>query len=336
MTLPGQGDGYFTKGMGSVPGQGEVPPASWPTEGERSGTAGTHNLETGMLGVGWEYLRTEIQLPFEESPRTRPFTLRQSSALTHNRGLKEVAFGLPSLLGSPGLLLSLSQFPTAQEGTRPGLPSNHRAGLHPPLPCEGKSELPRERTWWEGWKLQPSRDPWGVRGKSPQEEGEALTDTRFPRSVPALSGQRDGKGVPEAAATPGAVPPQAVLQARSLVLSGPRGVRRATAQGCFSRARPSPRPQRVRAEEGVLRAGRARTRHPERRAGRIPKAQPAPPPPPPARQGPRLTGLAEAGSRRRRRARGSAGPGPPVGGSSTPPPSRPAPLPPLPHTFHRK
>lgn len=106
-----------------------------------------------------------------------------------------------------------------------------------PCPARGKANCPGNVRGGRAGHCSLQGIPGGCGEKSPQEKGEALTDTRFPRSVPALSGQRDGKGVPEAAATPGDV-----LRARSLVLSGRRGVRRATAQGCFSRARPSPRP----------------------------------------------------------------------------------------------
>lgn len=77
-------------------------------------------------------------------------------------------------------------------------------------------------------------------------------------------------------------------------------------------------------DQGVPRAGWAQTRRPEQWAGRIPSPQPTPSSS--AGTGPRLTRLAEAGSRRSCSAGGSARPGQPAGGSSTPLPPRPAPL----------
>lgn len=237
---------------------------------------------------------------------------------------------MPSLLGSPRRLLSLAQFPTAQDGTGPGPPSNLRAGLPTPALRGGKRTA--QGTYVVGGlKTAAFKGSLGGEGESLQGEGEALTDMRFPGLFLLSRAKEIGKGVPRL------LRPQGTCRPKPCCGQGPRlrligaGGRRATTQGCFSRARPSPRPAAVRAGAGVLRAGRARTRHPERWAGRTPRAQPAPRPPrsPTHRPGegripasPQSPGLGR--------------PGPPAGGSSTPPPPRPAPLPPLPHTFHRK
>lgn len=69
MTLPGQGDGYFIKGMGDTPGKGEVlalpqMQKEWGGKCQRPGVATTHHLETSVLGVGGilEYLNTASSL----------------------------------------------------------------------------------------------------------------------------------------------------------------------------------------------------------------------------------------------------------------------------------
>ena len=142
-------------------------------------------------------------------------------------------------------------------------------------------------------------------------EGAALTGTRFPGSVRLSRAIEIGKGVPRLLGFQGTRRSHALLGSGWTAQAG-CGI----AQGRVSGARPSLRPPtgpgRGIQDAAPRTTGRA---EPERPA----RPQPARAPDSPAwwRQDPCVA--AAPGAR----------PGPPVGGSSTPPPPRPAPLPPL-------
>lgn len=204
------------------------------------------------------------------------------------------------------------------------LPNLHAGPPHP-QPCEGESELPRGCTWWEGLELQPSREPCCAGdlckgGDYADRHAVARQGLHFPATD-------IGTGVPRLLRPQGTcLLPHALLWTRraagdraGLSLRGP--------------ALPAaPRPQRVWSGGSREQGG------PGRGAANSALAGPRAPSPPPARPGPRLTRLAEAGSRRRCSAGGSALPGqPPAGGRQLHAAASSArPAPPLPHTFHRK
>lgn len=194
-------------------------------------------------------------------------SLHQSSALTQNRGLKEVVSGSPSLLGPhpPRLPLSIAQLPHCSRAHRPGLLPNLGAGALHPRPDEGEGEEPRGPVWWEGLNPQPSREP-RLCGRPPQGEGAALTNTRFPGRV-RLSGPRKSERGSRGCSDPsGRAAPSMPGSGQGPRLRLERaGAGRVTAQDWVSGAPPSPAPHGG-SGQGVPRTGWAQTQRPEQRA----------------------------------------------------------------------
>lgn len=242
--------------------------------------------------------------------------------------------------GSPFLLGPLPPPPAPPPPTAPGyrcqrLNFAHCPGRHrprpsfltwgwptPSRPCEGESELPRGPTGWQGPKLQPSGEPCGCRDlcQGRGRRGRA-------RGSPAVSGfpgplksERGSRGCLDSRGHAAPMPCSAQTGRR-------RRVGGRIAQGRVSGARPSLRPPNG-AAQGDPGRGTPNDRPGGTRA----------PSPSSARASPGLTGLVEAGSLRRRSARGSARPssGRQLHAAASSARPAPAPLWPLPHTFHRK
>lgn len=156
-------------------------------------------------------------------------------------------------------------------------------------------------------------------------EGAALTGTRFPGSVRfpgPLKSERRSRGCLDSRGHAAPMPCSAQTGRR-------RGVGGGIAQGRVSGARLSLRPPNGAAQGDPGRGT------PNERPGGTRASSPSS-----ARPSPGLTGLVEAGSLRRRSARGSARPssGRQLHAAAAASSARPAPAPlwPLPHTFHRK
>lgn len=227
-----------------------------------------------MLGVGGvlEYLNTAASLT---SPRARPSTAPEFCP-NSQVGVEGGGFWLP---GHPGRRYHSLKSPTAREA--PAQASFLTAGLVRTPALRGGKRTAQVRRWWEGQKLQPSREPW-VRGPL-QPEGAALADTRFLRRVPhCRANEKIKRGPPEAAR--GDVP------CRPMPCPGPGPRLRLDCAGCGrgrggTRRAGSPRPGLPCAP---LRTGRADP------AGRVGPMQrpisarggPPAPSPPPARPAP--------------------------------------------------
>lgn len=141
MTLPGQGDGYFIKGMGSTPGQGELlTQPRGPGKVKGQGRPGPTTLRQDMLGVGGvlENLNTASSL---KSPRTRPFTAPEFCS-NSQQGIEGGGFWLALPAGIPqtaAVTGSISYCP-GRHRPRPSFQPQGRP-THP-CPARGKANCP--------------------------------------------------------------------------------------------------------------------------------------------------------------------------------------------------